>query len=262
MRLALLSDVHGNLPALEAAVAALRARRVDAWVCAGDLVGYGPRPGECVDLVLGLGATVVAGNHELAVLGRLADDRASERARASTAWSRGLLRDDVVERLAALPLRARLGPVVVAHGSLDDAQEYVSTPQLAGRQLEQLAVEHPGARVLVLGNTHRQMLWPGAPRRPPTGTALPLPPDAACVVNPGSVGQSRQWEWPVARAAVLDLEAWTVELLRVRYDLRAAHRDLRRAGQPYRAMHSPPSLRRALVRRVRRASAVVRSGRR
>ncbi|MFP5219129.1 MAG: metallophosphoesterase family protein [Actinomycetes bacterium] len=263
MRLALLSDVHGNLPALESALAALRARRVDGWVCAGDLVGYGPWPNECVDALLALDGTVVAGNHELAVLGRLADDRSSERARASHAWTRERLRADVVARLEALPLRAQVGPVVVAHGSLDDAQEYVRTPERARRQVDQLRAEHPDARVLVLGNTHRQLLWPGAPVSPPTGRPLPLPRDGACVVNPGSVGQSRQWEWPPrARAAVLDLDAWTVELVRVPYDVRTARRGLRATAQPYRAVHSPPPLRRALARRGRRATAAVRRARR
>ena len=76
MRIGLLSDVHANLFALRSAISRLRAEGVDAWVCAGDLVGYGPHPNECVETIAELGATCVVGNHELMMLDELPDTRA------------------------------------------------------------------------------------------------------------------------------------------------------------------------------------------
>lgn len=261
MRLGVISDVHGNLDALTAIIAAVRRRGVDAWVSAGDLIGYGPHPNECVDMVGELGATAVAGNHELIVLGRLPGSGSSDRAHVTHRWTRDVLRDDVVDYLAALPPRLEIGPVLVTHGSLDDPEEYVRTGEQAAAQLDRLQESHPSARLLVLGNTHRQLLVGEGSGPVPVRTAVPMPLQTSRrhVLNPGSVGQSRQWEWPPrARAAVLDVEHGSVLFERIRYDVRAARRELARAGLPYRSLHAPPPLRSAVARRMRRLSARVR----
>ena len=256
MRYGVLSDVHGNLHALQAVVADLREHGVDRWLCTGDVIGYGPFPNECVDLLASLGATVVAGNHELIVLGAL-PGRSSPRACRSHAWTRDLLRDDVREHLARLPRRTQVDDaLVLAHGSLDDAEEYVATPAQADAQLAELARQYPQAHVLLLGHTHRQqvhsdVLGPLA-LRPAT---LALAAGHRHLVNAGSVGQSRQWEvLPRAAAAVVDLEARTLVLRRCPYDLAGAVLALRRSGLPYRSLHSPPRLVAGLRRRLRRLS--------
>ena len=255
MRLGLISDVHANVHALTASIAALRRWGVDAWVSAGDLIGYGPHPNECVELVAELGATGVAGNHELIALGRLPGARSSDRAHVSHRWTRAMLRDDVIEYLAALPLRVEVDSVVVTHGSLDDPEEYVFTAGRAVAQLGRLHQEHPAARLLVLGNTHRQLLV--AERAGSvairTGVAMTLGTGERHVLNPGSVGQSRQREWrPRARAAVLDTEQGTVVFESIGYDVRACRRDLIGAGLPYGSIHAPPPLRSVAARRMRR----------
>src|SRR4051812_21196677 len=104
MRIGLLSDVHANLFALQAAIARLRAEGVDAWVCAGDLVGYGPHPNECVETGAELEPPCVAGTHELMPLESLPVTRAGWLARRTIAWTRGAVRPDVRSYLAALPL--------------------------------------------------------------------------------------------------------------------------------------------------------------
>jgi predicted phosphodiesterase len=253
VRLGLISDVHANLHALTATIAAVRRAGVDGWVSAGDLIGYGPHPNECVDLVSELGASGVAGNHELVVLGRLPGARSSDRAHASHQWTRDVLRDDVTAYLAALPNRLEIGPVVVTHGSLDDPEEYVRTAGQAAVQLQQLQRISPAVRLLVLGNTHRQLLVGERTGSSPVGdgATIRLSTSERHVLNPGSVGQSRQWEWPPrARAAVLDLEEGTVRFERTGYDVRAQVRDLRRAGLPYRSLHAPPPLRSVVARRM------------
>ena len=124
MRIGLLSDVHANLFALRAAVARLRAEGVDAWVCAGDLVGYGA-PQRVRRDDRRAEPTCVAGNHELMLLEALPVDRAGWLARRSIGWTRGVVRADVLAYLAALPRTATVAGMAVAHGSPGDPEEYV-----------------------------------------------------------------------------------------------------------------------------------------
>src|SRR5215211_1397202 len=158
MRYGVLADVHGNLHAFEAVIGRLRKMQVDRYLIAGDLVGYGPQPNECVDLAIQLGASCVLGNHELIVLDRLGNERCIELAKRSLDWTREELREDVRLFLGGLAERIELDDgVVMAHGSLEHAWEYVRRPAQAVEQLRTLSVEHPGASLLLLGHTHRRM---------------------------------------------------------------------------------------------------------
>ena len=180
MRYGVISDVHANLPALEAVLEALERLGVDAYACAGDLVGYGPQPNECVDVVSRLGAACVAGNHDLIALGELSEERCERVARESLQWTRAALDAATRDYLAGLPRRLELpGGVVVSHGSLDDPQEYVLRPDQAAGQLRRLAELHPEAGILVLGHTHRALASTGigtASGRVSLGAGEPLGP--------------------------------------------------------------------------------------
>src|ERR1051325_11660096 len=118
MLVCVLSDIHANLPALEAALRFAREAGVDDYFCAGDLVGYGPHPNECVELIASLGVRCVAGNHDLIALGELSDERCIPLARRSLAWTRETLNDASREYLTTLPRRLDLdGGITLAHGS-------------------------------------------------------------------------------------------------------------------------------------------------
>jgi predicted phosphodiesterase len=258
MRFGVIADVHGNLQALEAVVRELERREVEAWIVAGDLVGYGANPNECIEIVAGLDATCVAGNHDLIALGRLSDDRCIELARTSLRWTRGVLGDDARSFLAGLPLAASApGGVVVAHGSLNDPQQYTRTVEDARAQLEELtAWRHAG--VLVLGHTHMPLAVGASDRRRPHGR-VQLPVGAPVVLNPGAAGQSRE-ALPRARTMVLDLAAHEATFLRLSYDVAGCRAQLRGAGLSPRSCHLPPSparragrVARAAVRRARPA---------
>jgi predicted phosphodiesterase len=262
MRFGVISDVHGNRPALLAIVERLRGEGVDAWLSAGDLIGYGPHPNECVEIVAELGALGVAGNHELIVLGRLEGRSSSRRAHTSHEWTADVLRDDIVAYLAGLPRRLETDGIIVTHGSLDDPEEYVRSETKALQQLHQLAQERPSARCLIVGNTHRQFCCAehdGSIKIGHRG-AMRLDPRRRHLLNPGSVGQSRQWEWPPhARGMIVDMDRASVQFSVVSYDVRAARRELGRHGLPYRSIHSVPPLREALRRRARRLGKLLKS---
>ena len=253
VRYGVISDVHANLPALDAVLAALRRIGVDAYACAGDLVGYGPQPNECVDVVRRLGAITVAGNHDLIALGALSEQRCERLARESLRWTRDALEDGTREYLAGLPPRAELpGGVVVAHGSLGDVQEYVLRVDEAAAQLARLAGTHPAARFLVLGHTHRALASDGRAAARASGRVA-LGGAERWLLNPGAVGQSRE---PLVRARfmVLDTERREASFHAVRYDVRRTRSLLRRHGLPARSVHLAPWRPKALVRPVVRAA--------
>jgi diadenosine tetraphosphatase ApaH/serine/threonine PP2A family protein phosphatase len=237
----------------------LEAEEVDVYVCAGDLVGYGPFPNECVELVAGLrGITCAAGNHDLIALGRLGFGRCVPLAQRTLEWTREVLGADARAWLEALPLDARLpGGLVVAHGALGDPEEYVRRHDQVRRELAKLGERD---EVLVLGHTHAPLfadddvLAPMAlGRRIERGLAWEAGP---VVVNPGSAGQSRTRDVR-ALMAIVDLDGRSAKFYGVAYDAEATRRALRERGLPENACHLPPA---PLPRRV--AGRVVRALRR
>src|SRR4051794_15415919 len=232
MRYGVIADIHANLHALEAVLAALDPERVDGWLCAGDLVGYGPRPNECVERVAGLpGLVAVAGNHDLMAIGGGGSEGLGALQARSVEWTAGALGADARAYLEGLAMQASSPDgVVVAHGSLDDPSEYVRDCEAAGAQLARV----PDAPALVLGHTHH-------------------PLECGRVFNPGSVGQPRERR-ELARAMVLETADGVLSARRVavRYDAKATRAELREAGLPPGACHLPPSRRTGLRRRLGR----------
>ena len=225
MRYGVIADVHGNVHALSAVLS--RLADVDGWICAGDLVGYGPRPNECVERVAALQPVIVAGNHDLMAVDRLPSDDLGPLPRRTMEWTRSGLSPDARSFLERLPRKVTTDEgVVIAHGSLDDPSEYVRDCDAARAQLERV----PEARALVLGHTHHPLECDGR------------------FFNPGSVGQSRERR-PVARAMILTVgDEVSAEFVEVEYDVKATKRELRVAGLPPDACHLAPGLRARLRR--------------
>ncbi len=228
MRVAVLSDVHGNLPALEAVLADVGS--IDALLCCGDLVGYYPDVCEVVERLRALGARTVRGNHELMATGRLPvpPERA---AYYRIDWARRVLSGEQLTWLATLPSALELAEdglvIEVRHASPWDEETYLyrDSPALAGVTL-------PEGRWLFLGHTHH-------PMRVQVG--------AGVIVNPGSVGQPRDWN-PQAAYGVLDTARGRWEQRRVAYDHLSYQRRLEKLGFDPRAV--------ALLGRVRVAQGV------
>lgn len=243
MRYGIISDIHGNLPALRVALAELRSQGIDGLLCMGDIVGYGPWPNECVAEVATQGAVCVAGNQDLMVVDRLPDVRMSDHARLILDWTSTVLDPDAAAYLRALPSQAGVEPGLrLAHGSLEDPERYIFRVQDAAQQLKELKKVDPAAKILLLGHTHKAMLYGQltgmrkfTPRQPIDLVG------GSHLLNPGSVGQSRERK-PWARAAVLDLDLEQVTFYALDYDLELCRKELMRLGLPPGACHAPPSL--------------------
>jgi predicted phosphodiesterase len=254
MRYGVAGDVHGNLHALRTVLEALRAAGAERIVCPGDVVGYGPRPNECVEVLVDADALAVAGNHDLMAIGRLPIERlaAGGIVRTTIEWTRSAISDSTRDWLAGLPLELSTDDgLVVTHGALGDPERYVSDRPAAAAQLDELHERDPHARALLLGHTHQPMVASrGAPALDAErGVALD-PGLGPWLLNAGSVGQSRD-RLPLARAMVIDLDRGYAEFLALGYDLRATQRELVAAGLPARAAHLAPSRVRRLRRRLR-----------
>lgn len=207
MRIGLISDVHGNLAALEAALDSLRRDSVDRLLCPGDLVGYGPFPNECVARVAELGATCVAGNHDLMAIGRLEYDHVPGLVRRSTEWTREELSAESRAFLEDLPATATFDYLVMAHGSLDDPTVYVTRAR-AATELDHFRIARRDADLLVLGHTHHPLAYSQGRGVLLDGSdgVVRLGDDERALINPGSVGQPRERR-ALVRYAILDLDA-------------------------------------------------------
>src|SRR3954471_5841766 len=255
MRYGVISDMHANLHALEAVLRALEDAGVDRFICAGDLVGYGPRPNECVERIASLRrpATVIAGNHDLMAIARLPSDAIAPLAKQTIEWTSEVLSEEARTYLETLPESEITDHgVVVSHGSLDDPVEYVFDCTAARRPLIPVAAPHPRAQALVLGHTHIQRAF-GPDGDQGTDGELSLGHDR-WLLNAGSVGQSRERD-ALARAVVLDVAPRSARLLAVDYDSRTTKRELRAAGLPDHACHLAPG-RGARVRRKLKAALI------
>ena len=253
MRYGVIADVHGNADALKVVLAELRRQGVDEFLVAGDLVGYGPHPNQCVEDVAALGGYCVAGNHDLIALGELSDDRCIRIARESLRWTSEVLSDDARAFLHALPRRTTApGGVVLAHGTLEDAQKYTPDVRAAAPQLKRLREEAGDEALLVLGHTHRPLAIGFRHGRLRGGGTVPLPANEPVIVNPGAVGQSRELR-ARARCAVLDVARREVTFLALPYDIESCRAALRQVGLSSEGCHLPPSLAAGARRFLRRA---------
>jgi predicted phosphodiesterase len=255
MRVGLLSDVHANLPALRTVLSSPQLQGVDQLLVSGDIVGYGGQPNECVAELIEAGAQCVAGNHDLLVLDRLPRTKFPAIALKSAELTQSLMSARTRSFLDSLPVILRVDNLIVTHGSLDDPEEYVVAETRAKELLAQLPKLEPGANTLVLGHTHRQWCVSAEAGRLSVRRRLQIP-SAPLLINPGSVGQSRQRERrPRARFAVYDSHFGTVEFFRIDYDVEASLAALARLSLPRTCLHAPPLLRRQLLGAIRQLHA-------
>jgi diadenosine tetraphosphatase ApaH/serine/threonine PP2A family protein phosphatase len=231
MRVAVVSDIHANLRALETVLAAIDAEPVDELWCVGDLVGYGPKPNECCALVQARAAVCLCGNHDLAVRGTIDLIEFSGDAGTAAAWTRNVLTDEARAFLDSLEPAGRAAGVALFHGSArDPVWEYVLSDEAAATTF--MLTEEP---LVLVGHSHaalqialRETMLEGG--LAPNGTELELS-DGRWLLNPGSVGQPRDGD-PRAAFLLLDLEEQRASFRRVAYDIELTQSEMRDAGLP------------------------------
>jgi diadenosine tetraphosphatase ApaH/serine/threonine PP2A family protein phosphatase len=233
VRVAVISDVHANLYALESVLREIDREPPDAIWCLGDTVGYGPRPNECCDVIRERANPVLIGNHDLVALGsaEVALAEFNPEAAAASLWTSKQLSDDSRAFLEALEPTAERNEVQLFHGSpRDPVWEYVLSEHVAA---ESFALTT--APLLLVGHTHVATALRLQGGRLAGGVA---PADFQAgldtgrwLLNPGSVGQPRDGN-PGAAFLELDLEAKRARFRRVAYPVERTQDEIRQRGLP------------------------------
>lgn len=230
MRYAVFGDIHGNLEALDAVLAALSKETIDEYLCVGDIISYGADPLLCLNKVMLLTRNIIAGNHEYACAGLFALSDLAELAAQGVIWTKKALPPKELEFFKSLPLIFENKDLVMAHGSLDFPQDfyYLCQPHEAKETFELLK-----KNVCFVGHTHRPKIFV---KRDTIISLFPeykveINPDYKYVVNVGSIGQPRDGD---ARASfcIYDTEKQEIEIKRIPYDIETAQRKIIESGLP------------------------------
>ena len=232
MRIAVVSDIHGNRHAFEAVLDSIESSDCEEMWCLGDLVGYGAEPDECVELARRHAALCLAGNHDLGVIGSIPLAEFSRGAALAAAWTQKTITKETQEYLKSLQpslLDEQLG---LYHASpRDPVWEYVLSPLQA-----ELCLDAQTHRICLIGHSHVALSFCREEASSATGTTradgeqLDLK-QGEWLINPGSVGQPRDGD---PRAAWLELDSgqWSATYRRIEYDIEGAAAAIRDARLP------------------------------
>ena len=242
-RYAVISDIHGNLFALEAVLARLADFPVDGLLCLGDIVGYGPEPGACLDLINRYCSVIVQGNHDQAAVDPVTAEQFNGPAREAIMWTRGQLSGMHLNALLQLKTRQVVdGKILCIH----DCPVPAPTDYVHDKVMAAMAFTGVEVPVCLLGHTHVPMVFE-APSMdatvalgpadivgylPRDGEPIAIESGRRYICNPGSVGQPRDAD-PRASFAIIDLDAGHYTMHRQEYDIDAAQMATQRAGLPF-----------------------------
>ena len=233
MRILVISDIHANLSALDAVIK--DAGGFDQVWCLGDIVGYGPEPNECISRLREFNIICLAGNHDLAVVGKLGLWEFTQNAQEAIFWTRHWLTDSNHEWLKSLPETPLVvdGITLVHASPRDPVWEYIVTREMAKNNLDFITTP-----ICLNGHTHMPIVfrkpWDGLKileERLHVDAPIRLSPLDLMFINPGSVGQPRD-EDPRAAYAILDLDEMTLTHRRVQYDVSATQKLMKQAKLP------------------------------
>jgi predicted phosphodiesterase len=232
MRVAIVSDIHGNRQAFEAVLEAIAASDCDEIWCLGDLVGYGADPNACVTLARDHAAISLAGNHDLGVRGTIPLEQFSRGAALAATWTQREITEETRQYLDSLEPLDVEPPVALYHASpRDPVWEYVLSPLQAD-----LCLDVQARRIALVGHSHVALSFARAPGESATGQTREADEEidlqeGEWIVNPGSVGQPRDGD-PRAAWLDLDLDRWRATYRRTEYDIAGAAAAIRAARLP------------------------------
>jgi predicted phosphodiesterase len=217
MRYAVVSDIHGNLESLQKALSLVRPE--DRVLCLGDIVGYGPNPNECVQLIRDRAFATVLGNHDVAAVDNFGVEYFNDAARRAIAWTQTVIHKEHVEWLNGLSYEIRQPGFLMVHGSPVHYFEY-----LLDKRRAKAAFERTDAPLIFVGHTHIAEYYALEWDRTIThehmqnGGEIVLNPGARYIVDVGSVGQPRDLN-PQACFVIFDDEKRTIQWVRYDYPI-------------------------------------------
>ena len=216
MKIVVISDIHGNLEAMNVVLKYIEnIKEEKRVVCLGDIVGYGPNPTECFKIVKSLTDKICLGNHEDAILDLEYDYQITEHARAATRWTRKILEEEIKESINSLQVQIEEDNVLYVHASPDNpmAWKYIDNTRNAHSSMAGMKYS-----LCFVGHSHIPRVYTDYELQR-DGKKAVLSKDGKTVVNAGSIGQPRDGS-PLLSFAVFDDVNWSVEIVRLAYDYR------------------------------------------
>ena len=233
MKMAVISDIHSNLVALQEVIKDIEKHKVDQIHCLGDTLGYGPHPLECLNLVIKICEKVLKGNHEDVVCCPYKEDELNPLACKGVQFSRSKLTRDIMCDISRFPIIAEFPEIgfVMCHGSFhkDPMWEYIDSPSKAKKELK-----HTPQKICLIGHTHSPFVFGsenGLYEYLPDN--LELNPNEKYIINVGSVGQPRDGDCR-SSYGIFDINDGKVSfsLRRVFYDIGKVEQEVRESGLP------------------------------
>ncbi len=231
MRYAIIADIHGNLEAFQTVLDDIKSQNIQQVVCLGDVVGYNANPKQCLDIVRGMNIPVVKGNHDEYCSTDDALEGFNPHAAEAVLWTRNQLTADDRQWLRELKYSRMVGSFTIVHATLD-------APQRWGYVFDKLAAAasfpYQNTQLCFFGHTHVPVAFMrDTAVRGGTYSKFKVDPAKKYFVNVGAVGQPRDNN-PKSGYVVYDVEAGTIELRRLDYDIATTQKKIREAGLPER----------------------------
>jgi putative phosphoesterase len=226
MTVGILSDIHGNLEAFTRALEFLKEAEVDKIFCLGDIVGYGPNPNECVDLVKENCEVVLMGNHDYAAIGLANIEYFNEYAKMSTYWTQDNLSSENIEYLKSLPFSYAHNKIHLVHASPKNPSnwDYVLSVSDSVKQLKEF-----DEQICFFGHSHVPIIFSNVNYF--RNKDFLFQKNEKYLVNVGSVGQPRDGD-PRSCLVVYDDENNKIEYIRLDYEIQKTYNKIINAGLP------------------------------
>lgn len=235
MRYAIIGDIHSNLAAFKAVLKDIEQQgEVQKLWCLGDIVGYGPDPHDCIELLSQTNHTCVAGNHDLAAIGKVSTARFNPDATTALEWTTQQLSSDDIEYLENLPTVLEEDDFTLVHGSpREPVWEYIISTAVARENFTYFKTKY-----CLVGHSHMPLIFSYSEDGEFSSTGFTPGISLALgksklIINTGGLGQPRDGD-PRASYAIYDSETKQVKLYRVAYDIRDTQDRMVAAGLPLR----------------------------
>ena len=229
MRYAIFGDIHANWEGLQAVMADAQEQGCSHHVCLGDIVGYNANPVECLEYVRGMNCPVVKGNHDEESTKEKGLEELNPLAESALIWTREQLNDDQKQWLRELKMVRQVRDFTIVHATLDSPSSWA---YVCNRFDAMASFSYQFTQLCFYGHTHAPRIYEKDDTvRCLRDTETQIRRGVKYFVNVGSVGQPRDGDWR-ASYCVYDVEAQTITIRRVEYDLGTAQQKIRDAGLP------------------------------
>ncbi len=234
MKFAIISDIHANLEAFNRVLNDIDKMNCDEIICLGDIVGYGPEPESCINVIRENNIQCLMGNHDAAVCGVLSTDYFNMYAKNAVEWTIENISQDNMEYLKSLPFFAEYEDMLFVHGALNEPFDYILDVNSLNLNIEILQSDFPGKEFCFFGHTHIPFLSrKGSFELPSPGKHfLEKQSEKVFFINPGSIGQPRGGVTTKACYCIFDNASFEVNFRNIEYNIDKTYKAIVKKGLP------------------------------